>query len=220
MRHDPGKGRMERILIVDDHAVVRSGLKQFLAGMRDVVTVEEAGSGEQALELALGRPWDLVLLDLWLPDLDGLEVLRRIKRGKPELPILIFSMHSEDEYAMSALEAGAAGFVPKDSVPEEIVEAIRRASRGGRYLSPQLAEKLLAGSAAGGKRLAHESLSAREAEVMRLLSRGAPLTQIAEELHLSPKTISTYRARVFEKLGVESNAELARYVVKHKLDPQ
>ena len=211
---------MDRILIVDDHAVVRSGLKQFLAGMNDGATIEEAGSGAEALALALERPWDLVLLDLWLPDLDGLEVLRRIKRGKPELPILIFSMHAEDDYAMSAIEAGAAGFVPKDSAPEEIVDAIRRAGRGGKYLSPKLTERLLSGSAGNGKRLPHESLSARETEVMRLLSRGSALTQIAERLHLSPKTITTYRARVLEKLGVESNAELARYVVKHKLDPQ
>lgn len=209
---------MSRILIVDDHAVVRSGLRQFLAGISDFASVEEAGNGQEALALVLERQWDLVLLDIELPDLNGLEVLRRIKRAKPALPILIFSMHAEDDYAMTALEAGAAGFLPKESSPEEILDAIRRAGKGSIYLSPHLAEKLLSGSAAASKRLPHEILSARETEVMRLLSRGASLTQIAERVHLSPKTISTYRTRVLEKLHVKSNAELARYVVKHKLD--
>lgn len=209
---------MSRILIVDDHAVVRSGLKQFLAGISDFASVEEACNGQEALALVLERQWDLVLLDIELPDLNGLEVLRRIKRAKPALPILIFSMHAEDDYAMSALEAGAAGFLPKESSPEEILDAIRRAGKGSIYLSPHLAEKLLSGSAAAGKRLPHEVLSARETEVMRLLSRGTSLTQIAERVHLSPKTISTYRTRVLEKLHVKSNAELARYVVKHKLE--
>ena len=209
---------MFRILIVDDHAVVRSGLKQFLTGSRECNTVEEASTGEEALSKALAAPWDLILLDVGLPDLNGLEVLKRIKRSKPELPILIFSMHLEDEYAMTALEAGAAGFLPKDSSPEEILEAIRRACTGSKYLSPHLAEQLLRGSTKAARKLPHDTLSSREAEVMRLLSRGASLIQIGEQLHLSPKTISTYRTRVLEKLHLDSNAELARYVVKHKLD--
>ena len=209
---------MFRILIVDDHAVVRSGLKQFLTGSRECNTVEEASNGEEALAKALATPWDLILLDVGLPDLNGLEVLKRIKRSKPKLPILIFSMHLEDEYAMTALEAGAAGFLPKDSSPEEILEAIRRACNGSKYLSPHLAERLLRGSTHSAKKLPHDALSTREAEVMRLLSRGASLIQIGEQLHLSPKTISTYRTRVLEKLHIDSNAELARYVVKHKLD--
>lgn len=211
---------MSRILIVDDHAVVRSGLRQFLAGSSDCIVIEEAGNGQEALRLALETHWDLILLDLWLPDLNGLEVLKRVKREKPDLPILVFSMHDEDDYAMIALEAGAAGFLPKGSSSEEILDAIRRASQGSKYLSSHLTEKLLSGSAAAGKKLPHESLSAREADVMRQLSRGESLTQIAERLHLSPKTISTYRTRVLEKLHLDSNAELVRYVVKHKLDPQ
>lgn len=211
---------MSRILIVDDHAVVRSGLRQFLAASSHGNSVEEASNGEQALALALKEHWDLVLLDLWLPDLDGLEVLKRIVHAKPALPVLIFSMHVEDDYALAALKAGAAGFLPKDSSAEEILDAIRRASTGCKYLSPRLADKLLSGSAIAAKKLPHDSLSAREAEVMRLLSRGVALTQIGERLHLSPKTISTYRTRVLDKLGVDSNAELARYVIKHKLDPQ
>lgn len=206
------------ILIVDDHAVVRSGVKQFLAGADEGARVEEADSGQGAVTLAAEKEWDLVLLDIGLPDLDGMEVLRRIKREKPELPVLIFSMFAEDDYAMAALQAGAAGFLPKDSSPEEILEAIRRTARGGKYLSAHLAEKLLAGAAPNGKKLPHEFLSEREAEVMRQLSRGASLTQIAERLHLSPKTVTTYRTRILDKLQLDSNAELTRYVVKHKLD--
>lgn len=213
---------MNRILVVDDHAVVRSGLKQFLAGMGEAIQIEEAGDGAEALArvLAADEHWDVVLLDLWLPDLDGLEVLKRIKQARPKLPVLIFSMQAEDDYAMGALEAGAAGFLPKNSAPDEILDAIRRAAKGGRYLSAQMAEKLLAGTATAARRLPHESLSPREAEVMRLLSRGASVTAIAEQLHRSPKTISTYRSRILDKLGIDSNAELARYVVQHRLDPQ
>jgi DNA-binding NarL/FixJ family response regulator len=210
--------RAMKILIVDDHAVVRSGLRQFLSGVENSIAVGEAGTGMEAISLAVGQDWDVVLLDVGLPDLNGLEVLKRIKRESPDLPVLIFSMFAEDDYAMPALQAGAAGFLPKDSTPEEIVEAIRRTSKGGKYLSPHLAERLLNGSAAAGRKLPHDSLSERESEVMMMLSRGVSLTQIADRLHLSPKTVTTYRTRILEKLQLESNAELARYVVKHKLD--
>ena len=211
---------MAKILIVDDHAVVRSGLRHFLAGSSHCSAVEEASNGTEALALVLAARWDLILLDLWLPDMNGLEVLKRIKHEQPALPVLIFSMHVEDDYAVAALEAGAAGFLPKDSPPEEILDAVRRACGGNRYLSPRLAEKLLTGSAIRAKKLPHDTLSTRETEVMRLLSQGVSLTQIGERLHLSPKTISTYRTRILEKLNVDSNAELTRYVLLHKLDPQ
>lgn len=210
---------MIKILIADDHSVVRSGLKQFLANATDCQIAAEAANAQEALALVREQDWGLVLLDIGLPDLDGLEVLRRIKREKPQLPVLIFSMFPEDGYAMSALNAGAAGYLMKDSAPQEILEAIRRAAKGGKYLSPQLAEKLLAGSMPAGRKQAHELLSPREFDVMLLLSRGMPLTGIAERLHLSPKTISTYRARVLDKMAFKSNAELARYVIEHKLDP-
>ena len=134
---------MIRILIVDDHAVVGGGLKQFLAAVGDFEVAGEARTGREALEMTSAQHWDLLLLDIGLPDLDGIEVLRRIKRDQPEMPVLIFSMYAEDEYAIPALEAGAAGYLPKDSAPEEILAAIRRASAGERYLSPELAEKLL-----------------------------------------------------------------------------
>jgi DNA-binding NarL/FixJ family response regulator len=209
---------VNRILIVDDHAVVCGGLRQFLANTRDCQVAGEAHTGSAALEQIEAESWDLVLLDIGLPDINGIEVLRRIRGRWPALPVLIFSMSAEDDYAMAALQAGATGYVPKDSAPEEILEAIRRAIGGSKYVSPQLAEKLLSGAVPASRKLPHESLSSREAEVMLRLSRGEALTQIATGLHLSPKTITTYRARILEKLGISSNAELTRYVVEHKLD--
>jgi two-component system, NarL family, invasion response regulator UvrY len=209
---------MIKILIADDHAVVGGGLKQFLSNVGGFEVAGEARTGRQALDMAKSQHWDLLLLDIGLPDLDGIEVLKRIKREKPELPVLIFSMYSEDEYAVAALDAGSAGYLPKDSAPEEVLAAIRRASGGGRYLSPELSEKLLTGSLTGGRKLPHERLSGREFDVMMMLSRGIPLIEIADRLHLSPKTISTYRTRVLEKLELKHNTEITRYVLKHKLD--
>lgn len=209
---------MIRILIVDDHAVVGGGLKQFLADIGGFEVAGEARTGQEALRMVKSRPWDLLLLDIGLPDLDGIEVLKRVKRDHPGLPVLIFSMYAEDEYAMTALEAGAAGYLPKDSLPEEILAAIRRASGGERYLSPQLSEKLLSGSTTVSRKLPHDRLSVREFDVLLMLSRGLPLTEIAERLHLSPKTITTYRARVLEKLDLKHNTDITRYVLKHKLD--
>lgn len=206
---------MLKILIADDHAVVRGGLRQFLADAADC-TIGEAGTGHEAMAMVAAEPWDLLLLDIGLPDVNGLEVLKRIKRDHPELPVLMFSMYAEDDYAMAALDAGAAGFLPKDSAPAEILQAIRRASRGERYLSSQLAEKLLAG-AVSAKKQPHDLLSERELSVMRLLSRGMSLTAIGESLHLSPKTVSTYRTRLLDKLKLGNNAELTRYVIEHKL---
>lgn len=209
---------MIRILITDDHAVVRGGLKQFLAETSDIVVGGEAANAREALAQVRAQDWDLVLLDISLPDLSGLELLKRIKREKPDLPVLIFSMYSEDDYAMAALNAGAAGYVEKDSDPGQILEAIRRATKGAKYVSPNLAEKLLSGSVQGGRNLPHEKLSSREFEVLLLLSRGVSLTRIADQLHLSPKTISTYRTRILDKLDLGSNADLTRYVIQHKLD--
>lgn len=209
---------MIEILIADDHSVVRGGLRQFLSNASDCRIAAEADSGQEALALLKQQPFDLVLLDIALPDLDGLEVLRRIKRESPDLPVLIFSMYAEDDYAVQALNGGAAGYLMKDCEPQEILEAIRRAARGARYLSPRLAEKLLAGSIPPSRKQPHELLSAREFEVMLLMSRGTPLKDIADRLHLSPKTVSTYRARVLEKMAFSTNAELTRYVVERKLD--
>ncbi len=209
---------MIKILIADDHAVVRGGLRQFLADVPDCRIAGEAGSGQETLVLVQAQDWDLLLLDIGLPDLNGIEVLKRVKRMKPELPVLIFSMYSEDDYAMVALEAGAVGYLPKDSPPLEILAAILRAGRGERYLSPALTEKLLAGTTPAGLKHPHDDLSVREFEIMRLLSRGSTLTAIGETLFLSPKTVSTYRTRVLKKLKLGNNADLTRYVIEHKLD--
>lgn len=209
---------MYRILIVDDHAVVCGGLRQFLADRSDYQIAGEAHSGAEALQQIAGQPWDLVLLDIGLPDINGLEVLRRVRQQHPALPVLIFSMHTEDEYAIASLQAGATGYLPKDSAPEEILEAIRRATSGKKYVSPHLADKLLSGVISSNKPMPHDALSPREADVMRRVSRGETLTHIAGCLHLSPKTITTYRARILEKLGLATNAELTRYVIEHKLD--
>ena len=208
---------MLKILIADDHAVVRGGLRQFLDGAADCRVAGEAGTGREALAMVKAENWDLLLLDIGLPDINGIEVLKMVKRERPELPVLMFSMYAEDDYAMAALEAGAAGFLPKDSAPVDILEAIRRAGRGERYLSARLADKLLAGTVPGSKKAPHDLLSARELTVMRLLSRGMSLTAIGETLHLSPKTVSTYRARLLDKLQLPNNAELTRYVIEHKL---
>lgn len=208
---------MLRILIADDHAVVRSGLRQFLAAADDCRIAGEAGSGRETLALLAAESWDLLLLDIGLPDIDGLEVLRRVRRGWPRLPVLVFSMHAEDDYAMAALEGGAAGYLAKDSDPIQILDAIRRAGRGERYFSPQMAERLLAGHAEPGRRALHDQLSERERDVMRLISQGLALRAIGLVLHLSPKTVSTYRARVLGKLQLANNTELVRYVLEHKL---
>lgn len=208
---------MVNLLIADDHAVVRSGLKQFLASTEDLKVAAEAATGEEVLGLVRQGVCDVVLLDISLPDLDGLEVLKRVKREWPDLPVLIFSMYSEDEFAVPALNAGASGYLNKDSPPGQILTAIRAVATGARYVSPALAERLLAGTVSRGKRLPHEALSAREMEVLLLLSKGIPLTRIGETLHVSVKTVSTYRSRVLEKLAMQSNAEVTRYVMEHKL---
>jgi DNA-binding NarL/FixJ family response regulator len=209
---------MVRIFVVDDHSVVRGGLKQFLSQAPDLQIAAEADSGKAALEILGQQNFDLVLLDIALPDFDGLEVLRRIKAKLSDLPVLIFSMYPEEDYAMAALNAGAAGYLMKDSDPEEILVAIRRSAKGARYLSPRLAERLLAGSLAAPEKQPHDALSTREFEIMLMMSRGQRLNEIGERLHLSPKTVSTYRARVLRKMGFSSNAEMMRYVMDHKLD--
>jgi len=208
---------MLKILLADDHAVVRGGIRKFLEAAQDIEVVAEATTGGEALALVRKCDWDVMLLDISLPDLDGLEVLKRVKRERPALPVLVFSMHSEEDFAVPAFDAGASGFLSKDSSPTQILTAIQTVASGASYVSPALTERLLAGTLSAGKRQPHESLSRREMEVLLLLSKGVPLTKIGEQLYLSVKTVSTYRGRVLEKLGMQSNAELTRYVLEHKL---
>jgi DNA-binding NarL/FixJ family response regulator len=208
---------MNKILVVDDHAVVRGGIRQFLTDSMEGYEVFEASSGREALELIRTTPWDLILLDIGLDDINGLEVLRRIKSMKSNLTVLIFSMFDEDEYAMIAIERGAAGYLPKDSKPEEILHAIHQVSLGRRYLSEEFTSKLLSGNLSEVKKLPHDQLSEREFEVMLMINAGSSLVNIGNQLNLSPKTITTFRSRIFSKLGVSSNADLARYVITHRL---
>ena len=208
---------MLNVVVADDHAVVRSGLKQFLASTEDLAIVAEAASAQELFAVLERTACDVVLLDISLPDLNGLEVLKRIKRERPALPVLIFSMFSEDEFAVPAINDGAAGYLSKDSPPAQILAALRTVAGGAHYVSPALAERLLTGTASAGKKLPHETLSPREMRVMLLLSQGMPLTKIAGQLFLSVKTVSTYRSRLLEKLNLTSNADLIRYVLEHKL---
>ena len=209
---------MVKLLVVDDHGVVRQGLRQFLAAWPDIVVDAEAGNGQEALAAVRGRAFDLVLLDISMPDCNGLDLLKQIKRERPALPVLVFSMFSEHEYAVRALRSGASGYLTKDSPPDRLLEAIRRVTAGGKYVGAELAERLLHGSPARSAEQPHHRLSSRELDVLRQIALGEPLTRIGERLHLSVKTVSTYRARILEKLGLGSNAELIRYVVKHRLD--
>ncbi len=208
---------MLKILLADDHAVVRSGIRNYLEASGTIGEVGEAATGADVLASVRERDWDVVLLDISLPDLDGLEVLKRIKRERANMPVLIFSMHDEDEFAVRAFEAGASGYLSKDSAPAQIMNAIQTVAGGASYVSPALTERLLAGTMSGGKRVPHDARSRREKEVLLMLSRGVSLTRIGDQLHLSVKTVSTYRARVLEKLNLFSNAELTRYVLEHKL---
>jgi two-component system invasion response regulator UvrY len=204
-----------RVLIVDDHPVVRKGLLQILAQEPDIAVAVEAETAAKMLDLVREEQWDIVVLDITLPDRSGLEALKDLKAMRPTLPVLILSMHPEDQYAMRVLKAGAAGYMNKDSASEELVNAVRKVVGGGKYVSPSMAEMLAAVIGNDYERPAHESLSDREFQVMCLIASGKRLKEVAEELCLSAKTVSTYRARVLEKMGMENNAELTYYAVKN-----
>ena len=207
---------MIRVLLADDHTVVRRGLKQILAETEDIRTGGEVDSGAGVLHAAREKKYDVVLLDITLPDQNGLEVLGQLRTAHPNLPVLMLSVHPEEQYAIRALKGGAAGYLTKDSAPEEMVAAIRKVYRGGKYVSAALAERL-AGLLGSQEKAPHESLSEREFQVMLLLANGKSVSEIANGLALSAKTVSTYRARLMEKLGVKSIAELVQYVMKYGL---
>jgi DNA-binding NarL/FixJ family response regulator len=208
---------MIRILVTDDHAIVREGLKQILGEVDDMAVRAEAASGQEALAKIRSGAFDVVLLDISLPGRSGLEILKEIKEERPKLPVLILSMHAEEQYAVRALRAGASGYVTKASAPEELIEAIRKVSNGRKYVSASLAEKLAGDLEVDTRRPPHESLSDREYQVMLMLAGGKSVTEIAAELCLSVKTISTYRTRVMEKMNMKKNAELTLYAVQNHL---
>ena len=209
--------RRLRVLIVDDHPVVRRGLKEILAEAPDVADVGEAGDPQQARDLASSHRWDVVVLDLGLPGRGGLEVLKDLHQDQPKLPVLILSMQAEDQYAVRALRAGAAGYLTKEAAPSNLLDAIRKVTAGGRYISPAVAEQLATQLTVDATRPLHESLSDREFEVLRLIASGRTVGDIADQLSLSVKTISTYRARILEKMGMNNNAELMQYAIANKL---
>jgi len=206
-----------KIIIADDHAVVRQGVKQILAAEADMRLVGEARNFEETLEVTRRLAWDVLILDYSMPGGNGLQVLKKIKHAYPRRPVLILSMHPEDVIAVSALRAGAAGYVSKESASEELTVAIRKAVSGKKYVSASLVEKLALELGQDSQGLPHESLSDREYRVMWMMASGKAITHIAKELALSPNTVSTYRNRILKKLKLENNADLVRYAVKHGL---
>ena len=205
-----------KILLADDHAVVRHGLKQILTDAFKRATYGEARNAQEALDLVWKQEWDVVVLDITMPGRSGLEVLREIKQSKPRLPVLVLSMHPENQFAVRVLKCGAAGYMTKESAPEELVGAVKKVLAGGRYVSNALAENLAA-SLSANQKAPQEKLSDREFQVLRLIASGKMVTDIARELSLSVKTISTYRSRVLEKMGMKNNAELMHYAIQHRL---
>lgn len=208
---------MIRVLIVDDHAIVRRGLKALLSDELHGAAFGEASHAQQALEALRREKWDIALLDVTLPGKNGLDLLKEFKAERPRLPVLVLSAHPEDQFALRALKSGAEGYLTKDSAPEELVKAIRKILSGGRYVSPTLAEKLAANVRHDFTRMPHETLSDREYEVMCLIALGKTVTEIAGELSLSVKTISTYRTRILEKLGVKNSAAIVQYAIRNGL---
>ena len=208
---------MISILIADDHAILRRGLKEILADELEGARLDEAGNAQEVLAQLQSRTWDLVILDITMPGRSGLDLLRDLQQLRPKLPVLVLSMHPENQYAKRVLRAGAAGYMNKETAPKELVKAVRKVLAGGRYVSAELAEKLAADLSADAARLPHERLSDREFEVLRMIASGKTASQIAEELHLSVTTVSTYRARILEKMGMTNNAELMRYALDNRL---
>jgi two-component system invasion response regulator UvrY len=206
-----------RILLADDHTVVRKGLRQILAEGFKGATFGEASTGQQALERVWKEAWDVVVLDLTMPGRSGLEVLKEIKQTRPKLPVLILSMHPEDQFAVRLLKAGASGYMNKESAAEELVGAVKKAMAGGCYVSPKFGERLASLLADHGHGLLHESLSDREFLILRMIASGKPVGHIARELSLSVKTVSTYRGRLLQKMSMVNNAQLMQYAFQHQL---
>lgn len=206
-----------RILIADDHPVVRRGLIQILADEYPSLSVGEARDAGEVLRLAREHEWDIILLDISMPGRSGLEVLKELKLERPKVPVLILTSHPEEQYAVRVLRAGAAGYMTKESAPEHLIEGINKATAGRRYVSPNLAELLAASVASDVEKPPHESLSDREYHVLCSIASGKTVGDIAAELSLSVKTVSTYRARILEKMRMKSNAELTRYALKNGL---
>jgi len=208
---------MIKVLIADDHTLVRKGLKQILQDAKDIHHVDEARDGKETINKVSEQDYDLVILDISLPGRSGIDVLKQLKCSKPELPILILSMHPEEQYAVRALRAGAAGYLTKESAPDELIGAIKKVAGGGKYITASLAEKLAGEIGTNAEKLLHETLSDREYQVMCMIASGKTVKEIAEALNLSVKTISTHRTRILRKMSMDNNAQLTHYSIKNHL---
>ncbi|HNW30459.1 MAG TPA: response regulator transcription factor [Spirochaetota bacterium] len=208
---------MKRIIIADDHEIVRAGLKQIIADDPELSVDGEAGDGQELLEKLRKKRYDVVLLDMKMPGRSGLEILKQLKMEHPSLPVLVLSMHPEEQYAVRTIRAGASGYITKETAPERLVEAIRKVCAGGKYISASLAEQLADSIADSRSKPPHEYLTDREFQVMCMIASGKTITEIAKELFLSVKTISTYRQRILEKMNMKNNAELTHYVISNNL---
>ena len=206
-----------RILITEDHVVVRQGLKLILADHFKKAVFGEARNATEALARVWKDKWDVVVLDITMPGRSGLEVLKEIKRSRPKLPVLILSMHPEDQFAVRLFKAGAAGYLTKESAGEELVGAIKKVVAGGRYISPSMAERMASYLTVDVRKAPHERLSDREFLILRMIASGKPVSQIAKELSLSISTVSTYRARILQKMDMKNNAELTHYALQKEL---
>jgi len=206
-----------KVLIADDHAVVREGLKLILNEMDSVSTVEEAQDGHEALAKIKKNRYDLVILDISMPGICGLDILQTMKDNKMKAHVLILSVHPQEQYAIRALRLGASGYLSKSSVYEELASAIKKVSAGGKYISSAIAEKIVFEKKGDLDKTPHEKLSAREFQIMCMIAKGKSLTEIARELFISDKTVSTYRTRILDKMGMNKNAELTLYALKNSL---
>jgi two-component system, NarL family, invasion response regulator UvrY len=206
-----------KVLIADDHPVVRQGLRQMLAVESDLTVVGEARNGQEVVELSRRVPWEVAVLDYNMPGKNGLELIKELRQRYPGRAVLILSMYPEDRYAVRALKAGAAGYLTKESAPEELVSAIRKVAGGGRYVTPTLGEKLALELEDNRGKPLHERLSDREYQIMWMVASGKTVRQIADELFLSPNTVSTHRTRILRKMSMKSNAELMHYAIAHHL---
>jgi DNA-binding NarL/FixJ family response regulator len=204
-----------KVLVADDHAIVRRGLRQILAETQDILVGGEAATAVQVLELVREQRWTVVILDIGLPGGSGLELLGQIRKERPDLPVLVLTVHPEDQYGVRAIRAGAAGFLTKESAPERLIEAVRKVAGGGRYVSAELAETLASVVAGESRGAPHERLSDREFEILKMMASGKTVSEVARELSLSVKTVSTHRTRILKKMGMKTNAELTTYAVRN-----
>ncbi len=208
---------MIRVLIADDHAIVRKGLRQLIAEDYPNAVVEEVGDAEELVRRTIQEKWDLVICDLSMPGRSGLDALRQIRQIAPHVPVLIMSMHPEDQYALRVIRAGASGYLNKESIHEELLRAIPTVLRGRKFITPSVAEKLAEAFDSDGGKQPHETLSDREFDVFKLIAGGSSVSEIAQRLSLSVTTVSTYRARIMEKMKMRSNADLTRYALERDL---